>query len=148
MALADGIYLLPSVVALNLFPRVVSGDASGDTAAVFRSLALIYGALCAITIPVAGPAITLLYGDRFADAATIYYWMLAGIFCMGMVTVLSYHFAGRGFPLAALAVWFVGVAVNFGIVVPLLPERNDANVAALSVSISYALILALHMRLF
>jgi O-antigen/teichoic acid export membrane protein len=148
IAVWEGIGLLPAVVALNLFPRVAGGDSTGDTGAVFRSLTLVYGLLCVLTIPVAGPGITLLYGEAFSGAVTIYYWMLPGIFCYGMVSVLSYHFAGRGFPLEALLVWVVGVVVNFAIVFPLLARQANVNVAALAASLSYLLILLLHMRMF
>jgi O-antigen/teichoic acid export membrane protein len=148
IALAEGIHLLPTVVALNLFPRVARGDASGDTAAVFRSLTLVYGLLCVVTIPVAGPAIRLLYGHDFSNAVTIYYWLLPGIFSYGMVAVLSYHFAGRGFPLEALLIWIAGVVLNFAIVFPLLSRQASVNIAALAASLSYTLVLALHMRMF
>jgi enterobacterial common antigen flippase len=148
VAVGEGIRLLPSVVALNLFPRVARGDPSGDTAAVFRSLTLVYGVLCAVTIPFAGPVIRLLYGRDFSEAATIYYWMLPGIFCFGMVSVLSYHFAGHGFPLEALLVWVAGVVINFAIVVPLVSGGASVNTAALAISITYAVILLLHVRLF
>ena len=148
VALAETIHLLPTVVALNLFPRVARGDASGDTGAVFRSLTLVYACLCAATIPVAGPAIRLLYGHSFSEAATIYYWMLPGIFSYGMVSVLAYHFAGRGFPFEALAVWIPGLVLNFAIAFPLLSRHASVNYAAFAASVSYTLVLALHMALF
>ncbi len=148
LGLADAIYLLPTVVALNLFPRVAKGDTSTDTAAVFRSLTLVYGALCLATVPLAGLAITLLYGDAFAPAVQIYYWMVPAIFSCGMVSVLSYHFAGRGFPLGALLVWFLGVAVNFAIVIPLLIHHSSADYVALATSLAYTVILVLHIRLY
>jgi O-antigen/teichoic acid export membrane protein len=148
IAIAEGIHLLPTVVALNLFPRVVRGDASGDTGAVFRSLTLVYGLLCVLTLPVAGPGIRLLYGHDFSDAVTIYYWLLPGIFSYGMVSVLSYHFAGRGFPLQALVVWITGLVLDFAIVIPLLSRQASVNIVALAASLSYTLVLALHMRMF
>jgi O-antigen/teichoic acid export membrane protein len=148
IGLMDVISLLPAVVALNLFPRVARGDASTDTGAVFRSLALLYGGLCLLTIPIAGFAITLLYGDAFSAAVPIFYWMLPGIFAFGMVSVLSYHFAGRGFPLAALLVWFVGAALDFAVVVPALAKHASVNYAAIAISVAYVLILALHIRMY
>jgi O-antigen/teichoic acid export membrane protein len=148
VALAEGLHLLPTVVALNLFPRIASGDASADTGAVFRSLTLVYGLLCILTIPLAGSAIELLYGQDFSQAVTIYYWLLPGIFAYGMVSVLSYHFAGRGFPLEALLIWFVGVAVNLAIVFPLMSQHASVNTAAFAASVSYSLVLVLHMRMF
>jgi O-antigen/teichoic acid export membrane protein len=148
VGLMEAICLLPTVVALNLFPRVARGDGSTDTAAVFRSLTLVYGGLCIATIPVAGIAIRLLYGNAFSPAVPVYYVMLPAIFSYGMVSVLSFHFAGRGFPLGALLVWFVGVALNFAIAIPLLAEGANVETAALAMSVAYTVILVLHVRLF
>jgi O-antigen/teichoic acid export membrane protein len=148
IGLMDALTLLPVVVALNLFPRVARGDKSTDTAAVFRTLALVYGALCIATIPLAGVAIRLLYGGAFSGAVSIYYWMLPAVFSYGMVSVLSNHFAGRGFPLGALLVWFVGVVVNFAITVPALAGHHDVDFAAIGASVAYVVILVLHIRLY
>lgn len=148
LAIADGLHLLPTVVALNLFPRVARGEPAGDTAMAFRSLCLIYGLLCLITIPFAAPAIHLLYGSAFSDAITIYYWMVPAIFSYGMISVLAYHFAGRGFPREALLVWIPGLVVNFALVFPLLVHHDSVNVAAIAASLAYTLILVLHMRMF
>jgi O-antigen/teichoic acid export membrane protein len=148
LSIADGIHLLPTVVALNLFPRVARGEPAGDTAAAFRSLALVYGLLCLLTVPLAGPAIHLLYGSAFAESVTIYYWMVPAIFSYGMISVLAYHFAGRGFPREALLIWIPGLVLNFAIVFPLLENQADVTVAALGASLAYTLILVLHMRMF
>jgi O-antigen/teichoic acid export membrane protein len=148
VALGEMIHLLPVVVALNLFPRIARGDEATDTGAVFRSLTLIYAAVCLAMVPLLGPAIKVLYGEQFSGAIGICYWLLPGIFAYGMVSVLSYHFAGRGFPLEALLVWFAGVAVNFAIAVPLLSSHQSAAYAAIAISAAYAVILALHMRMF
>jgi O-antigen/teichoic acid export membrane protein len=148
IAAADALWLLPSVVALNLLPRLARRDEETDTAAVFRSLAVVYGLLCLFTVPLAAPLIRLLYGTEFGPAASIYYWLLPGIFAFGMVSVLSYHFAGRGFPLEALVVWFIGAAVNFAILIPLLSRGASAETAALVTSIACGCIFFLHVRLF
>lgn len=146
-ALADGMFVLPMVIGLNLFTRVARGDPDRATAEIFRSVAVLYGLFCLATVPVAGLGIRAIFGERYADAETLYYWLLPGIFCLGMLTILSQHFAGRGFPRAAIAIWFVGLAVNLAVNLAFLPGRG-AWVAALASSISYALLLALHMWLF
>src|SRR5262249_21642166 len=51
VALADGMYVLPTVVGLILLPRVAGGASSEVTAAVFRVTGLLFGLLCLITIP-------------------------------------------------------------------------------------------------
>lgn len=147
VALADGMHLLPSVVALNLFPRIARGDPHERSAAVFRSLTLLFALLCLITVPLAGPGIRLLYGHAFAPAVDIYYWLLPGIFAYGMLNVLSYHFAGRGFPLEAVLIWIPGLVLNLVIVLAFVPG-GSADIAALAATVSYVLILFMHMRLF
>jgi len=145
--IADGLFVLPAVVGLNLFPRVARGDPTEATAAVFRSIAVLYGLLCLATIPLAGPGIRLVFGDAFDGSVSLYYWLLPGIYCVGMLTILAHHFAGRGYPIEAAAVWLVGLAVNLAINVVFLPGRG-AWVASAASSVTYALMLALHIRLF
>jgi O-antigen/teichoic acid export membrane protein len=65
-----------------------------------------------------------------------------------MVSVLAYHFAGRGFPREALLVWIPGLVLNFAVVFPLLATHAGAYAAALGASLGYTLVLVLHMRMF
>ena len=146
-ALAQGMYLFPTVVGVNLFPRIARGAGSDMTAEVFRSVAVLYGLVCLATIPLADPAIEVLYGPGFGGATELYLWLLPGIFSLGMLTILSHHFAGRGFPLEAMLVWFVGLAVNLAINVAFLADHGT-YIASLASSVAYTLLLVLHMRLF
>jgi O-antigen/teichoic acid export membrane protein len=144
--IADGMFVLPMVVALNLFPRVARSDSHEQTAEVFRSLAVLFGALCLLTIP-AAQAIPLVFGEGFEGSISLYYWLLPGVYCLGLLTILAHHFAGRGYPKEAAAIWFVGLALNIAINVAFLPGRG-AWVASLASSIAYAVLLALHVWLF
>lgn len=145
--LADGMYVLPMVIGLNLFPRVARGAPVEQSAEVFRSMTVLYGLVCLITVPVAGPAIRLLFGADYADAAPLYYWLLPGIYCLGLLTILSHHFAGRGYPPILMAIWVAGLALNVGINVAFLPGRG-AEVASIASSITYAFLLVLNMAMF
>jgi len=145
--LADGMFVLPMVIGLNLFPRVARGDPTAASAEVFRSVAVLYGLFCLATLPVAGVGIQAFFGSEFAGATSLYYWLLPGIYSLGLLTILSQHFAGRGFPPLAMAIWFVGLALNLVLNVTFLPGRG-AWVAALASSITYAVLLVLHMSLF
>lgn len=147
LSLSDGMHLLPSVVALNLFPRIARGDPHERSAAVFRSLTLLFALLCLLTVPLAAPLIPAVFGHAFTPAVAIYYWLLPGIFAYGMLNVLSYHFAGRGFPLEAMLIWIPGLVLNLVIVVAFVPS-GGTHVAALAATASYAVILFMHMRLF
>jgi O-antigen/teichoic acid export membrane protein len=147
IGIGENLHLLPIIVPLNLFPRIARGETFESSAAAFRILCVVFGGFCLLTIPLVKPGLSLLYGSRFAAAADIYYWMLPGIFCYGMISVLAYHFAGRGFPIEAMLVWIPGLIINFAIMGIFLPGRG-AYVAALAASVSYVLVLVLHMRMF
>jgi O-antigen/teichoic acid export membrane protein len=145
--LADGMFVLPMVIGLNLFPRVARGDPTRASAEVFRSVAVLYGLFCLATVPVAGLGIGAFFGSEFEGATSLYYWLLPGIYSLGLLTILSQHFAGRGFPPQAMAIWFVGLALNLALNVVFLPGRG-AWVAALTSSVTYVVLLVLHMWLF
>jgi O-antigen/teichoic acid export membrane protein len=145
--LADGMFVLPMVIGLNLFPRVARGDPTEASAEVFRSVAVLYGLLCLVTVPLAGPVIRVFFGEQYSGATSLYYWLLPGIFCLGLLTILSHHFAGRGYPVQAMAIWVFGLALNIALNLAFLPGRG-AWVAALTSTITYAVLLVLHMWLF
>jgi O-antigen/teichoic acid export membrane protein len=145
-ALAEGIYLLPVVVGLNLFPRVARGGSAEQTAAVFRVVAVLYGAVVLVSVPLAGPTVELLFGPDFDGAVELYYWLAPGIFFLGLLTILSNHFAGRGFPLQIVAIWIAGLSLNLLINVVFL--HDGTYVASLASSVSYGVLLVAHMWLF
>ena len=134
-ALAQGMYVIPAVVGVNLFPRIARGGPDEMSAGVFRSFFLIYAAFCLLTVPLAPVFIPALFGAGFDDATELYWWILPGIFSLGMLTVLSHHFAGRGFPLEAMLVWFVGLGVNVAMNLVLLQDHGTW-VASLSASVA------------
>jgi O-antigen/teichoic acid export membrane protein len=146
-ALVEGMYLLPTVIGLNLFARISRGAPDQMSAEIFRSVAVLYGLLCLVSVPLAGPAIRLLFGTPFDPATELYYWIVPGAFSLGMLTILSHHFAGRGFPLEAMLIWFVGLAMNLGINIAFLADEGT-YIASLSSSIAYTFLLFLHLRLF
>ena len=145
--IADGMFVIPMVISLNLFPRVARGDPTQASAEVFRSSAVLYGLLCLVTIPLAGPAITTFFGESYSDATSLYYWLLPGIYAYGLVSILSSHFAGRGFPRAVILTWGFGIALNLALNLLFLPGRG-AWVASLASSISYGILLLMLMWLF
>jgi O-antigen/teichoic acid export membrane protein len=146
VSVGDALYIVPAVVAVNLFVQVAHGLETDASARVFRLLAPMYAALCLGSALFADVGIRVVFGSQFADAAVLYQWLAPGIFALGMLNVLAQHFAGRGYPLEAVLIWFVGLAINLAI--NLLFLDHGTYVAALSSSVAYVLLLALHMRLF
>ncbi len=147
VAMGSALYIVPSVIATNLFPRIARGGSHEMTAEVFRSVALLYGLLCLAMVPIAGGMIHILYGSAFAPASSLFYWLLPGIFSLGMLTILAQHFSGRGFPTAAILVWIPGVVLDIALNMALL-KHNGTYIASLASTVSYTLILLLHMRMF
>jgi O-antigen/teichoic acid export membrane protein len=145
--IADGMIVIPMVISINLFPRVARGDPAQASAEVFRSVAVLYALLCLVTVPLAGPAITAFFGESYSNATNLYYLLLPGVYAYGLVTILSSHFAGRGFPRAVILVWVFGIALNLVLNVLFLPGRS-AWVASVTSSVSYGILLLLHMWLF
>jgi O-antigen/teichoic acid export membrane protein len=147
VALADGMGMIPVAIGVNLFPRVAQGGATETSAEVFRAVGLLFALLCLVSVPFAGVAVSLLYGPQFDEAASLFLWLLPGIYCLGMVTILSHHFAGRGFPLEAMLVWFVALAIDIAINLVFLRSHGTA-VAAIASSIAYGVLYALHVAMF
>lgn len=147
VALADGLYLIPAVIAVNLFARLSRGLERQASAEIFRSFFVLYGAVCLLSVALAAPAIRILFGPQYADATSLYYWLAPGVFCLGMINILAQHFAGIGFPREAALIWIPGLAVDVVINVILLP-KDGVYIASLSSSITYLLVLLLHMRMF
>jgi SAM-dependent methyltransferase/O-antigen/teichoic acid export membrane protein len=147
VAMGGALYIVPTVIATNLFPRIARGGSHAMSAEVFRSVAVLYGLLCLAVVPIAGVAIQTLYGSAFAPASSLFYWLLPGIFSLGMLNLLAQHFAGRGFPTGAILVWIPGVALDVALNMALL-KHNGAYIASLASTVSYTLILLLHMRMF
>jgi O-antigen/teichoic acid export membrane protein len=142
VAAVDALYLLPAIVGFNLFPRIARGAERTLSIVVFRTLAPLYGALCLASVPLAGFAIHLLYGPRFTGSVGLYYWIVPGAFSLGMVTVLSNHFAGQGFPVTVMLMWLSAVVLNIALNVLFL--RDGLFVAPLASSVAYGLLLVMH----
>lgn len=145
-AIATGLSVLPAVVGLNLFPRVAAGGGGPLTGLVLRITAPIFALFCLVSVPAAATLIRPVFGTEFAEATQLYFWIVPGVFSLGMLTILSHHFAGEGFPVEAMLVWLAGLAVNLAINLAFL--EKGAWVASLSSSVAYTLVLVLHVRLF
>jgi O-antigen/teichoic acid export membrane protein len=148
VALADALYLLPVSISVNLFARLARGSVDRELSlGVFQLVAIGYLIVCALAAPLAGPVITLLFGAAYHPAISLFLWLLPGVYCLGLLTVIAYHFAAHGMPRELVLVWAPGLAVNLAIDLVLLPGHGT-YVASISSTIAYAIVLTLHLRLF
>jgi antigen flippase len=148
VALASALYVLPVSVSINLFARVARGSADRETSLeVFHLVAVGYLLVCVLAVPLAGPAIALMFGPAFHPAISLFLWLLPGIYCLGLLNVIAYHFAANGMPWGLLLVWIPGLAVNLALDIALLPHHGT-YVASIASTLAYAIVLVLHLRLF
>jgi O-antigen/teichoic acid export membrane protein len=147
VAIADLLYLLPIAVGFSLFPRVADTKDWYLTLRVIRVLGPCYLVLCLLSVALAAPAISLVYGNAFSEAAELYYWLAPGAFALGILSVLSQHFSGMGLPWVLVSAWAGGLVINVCLNVVLLPSEGP-YAAALSSSVAYVLVLGLHLVLF
>jgi O-antigen/teichoic acid export membrane protein len=147
VAVADAVYIVPLAIAINLFPRIARGAGHETSAQVFRVVSVLYCALCAASVVLAVPTVHYLYGPDFDASVALYALLAPGIYFYGMVNVLSHHFAGVGYPLRAAMLFVPAVLLNIAINLVFL-DRYGTEVASISSTISYGLLLVLHVRLF
>ncbi|HVG30774.1 MAG TPA: oligosaccharide flippase family protein [Pyrinomonadaceae bacterium] len=135
--------LLPGVISTLLFPRIAAaGDDRGALACrVTRHAAFVMLLICLAAVP-AVFALPLLYGEPFADATEQSLILLPGVFLVSVGGVLAQHFSGTGLPVALPLFWAGALCLNAALNFALVPALG-ARGAALSSSVSYALVFAL-----
>ncbi len=145
---ADLIYLLPMSVGLVLFPRL-SRHGEGDpifAQKVTRYTAFILALLCCAAALLARPTVALLYGAEFTGAVSALWWLLPGIWAYGVANQMATQLASVGMPHAAVMVWIPPLALNVLLNLIWIP-RWGIDGAAASSTLSYLLVLVLHLAL-
>jgi O-antigen/teichoic acid export membrane protein len=147
VALADGLYLLPMSLSVNMFARLARGADRELSVRVFHLVAVGFLVVCAIAAALAAPAIRFLFGPAYHPAISLFLWLLPGVYCLGVLNVIAYHFAGHGLPKELALVWVPGLAINLVLDLTLLPDHGT-YIASIASSAAYALVLVLHLRMF
>lgn len=140
--IADALSLLPTTVALLLFPQLINAKTTDlsvtlsvlkKVGALILVLALLIGFLAPFFIP-------LLFGVEFMPAVDIIRCLLPGSFFSCLIVILSQYLAARGLPLILVFIWLAGVLVNVILSYELMRHYGAVG-AASGLSMSYALIL-------
>jgi O-antigen/teichoic acid export membrane protein len=142
VAIADGLYVLPMAVGFNLFARVSRGTDAGITARVLATMAIVYALVCAFSALLAGPLVRNFFGHEFVGAVNLYYWLIPGVYALGLASVVAQHYAGVGSPPWLIAIWGAGLLTNLAINLVWLGDRG-VYIASLASSVSYGLVLVL-----
>jgi O-antigen/teichoic acid export membrane protein len=147
VVIAQGLIVIPAAIATNLLPRVARGRLVDFSARVFRVVAVLYGALCLAVALAAWPLVHWFFGARFGASLPMVLWLMPGTYALGMLSILSFHFAGSGYPRRATWIWAAGVVLNVALNLLLLPPYGTV-VASITSTVTYVLMLGLHVRLF
>jgi O-antigen/teichoic acid export membrane protein len=145
VSLADLIYMLPAIVGIILFPRLVALPDDGERWKVTRKVTTYLGIILSLSvclaIPLAKPVIGLLYGKSFLPAVPAFIILGIGTIFYGMNNILSYCLAAMAFPWFAVHIWVVMAGLNILLNLFLI-KRLGIEGAALSSLLCYFLLLA------
>ena len=142
----DGLILLPAAQALVLFPALVKNDVGRwqMLCRSLRSITVLMVVICAACWLGFRPLVQAVFGPEFLPSAEIMAWMLPGVFCYGLVAIVSQYLASVGFPRPLVGIWLAAVAMT-AIGSLLLAPRFGGKGAAMSFSAAYAVILVLEL---
>jgi O-antigen/teichoic acid export membrane protein len=143
----EALIVVPSVIATNLIPRIAKTEGASMTALVVRVTTVVWGAVCLLSVPVAVVGVPLVFGHGYDEAVTLYAWLAAGTFFLGMLSALMAHYWTRGYPPVLIAAWVGGVVVNVAGNALLLGPLG-VTVAPIMSSVTYAGVLAVHLVVF
>lgn len=147
--ISDALLLMPVTIGMILLPKIAAETTGGveTTARILRHTTLLLTGLVLVAAILAGPVVRTLYGPGFEGAALATLCLLPGIWALGLNGVLMNHFAGRGMPAVTLYAPLVGLLLNVGLNLVVVPRYGIAG-AAITSSAAYALMLALSLVAF
>ena len=141
--------LLGSVVGILTFQRVsADGSQSNRTAntnLIMRVLVIVTAASTVVMAAAAPWVVPLIYGSRFGPASQALQLLLPGLFALSLELVLINALAGEGSPPVVYRAPLLGVAVNVGANLFVIPRWGIDGAAATS-SVGYILVLLIVLR--
>ena len=141
--IGDILMLTSASVAAMLFPRLTAMEAGQRWRATKRVLKVSGAVLAAIAIVLAGmarPVFARWFGPEFVDSTIALYWLLPGLWCLGMNTLLYQHLSAFGLPAFMVVSTCAGAAFNGAVNLWAIPRYGMAGAAAVS-SATYILLL-------
>jgi len=141
VAIAEGLWMLPGVIATVLFPRISSlqdSEANMLTPKVSRHAFFLIFISSLVLIPLAKPLIRLLFGSAFLPSVTPLLILLPGIIALGGAKTISADLAGRGKPEIGTLAAFISLAINIPLNLLLIPRWGISG-AAFASTVAYSL---------
>jgi O-antigen/teichoic acid export membrane protein len=138
----DALLILPSSVAMVLFPQLVSGETRGGAPKTFNAtlwVVAIMAAVSGVLALISTPLIVFMFGEAFRDSAEALRWALPGVVLLSAVNVFGQYLAAEGFPISTVFAWAIATAIGYGLV-PSEPGPDAAKYAAGALSCAYAVL--------
>jgi O-antigen/teichoic acid export membrane protein len=147
--LAETLWYVPNALGTVMFSRAVDPTAdAGRIAAVLTRTTIAVAVATSIPAFILGPRLVeIVYGAEFGEAGDALRLILPGIVAYSVVAVLSRYIVGQGRPGTGTAVLLIGLALNVGSNLILIPRYGILGAAASS-SISYAVTALLTLIVF
>ena len=142
--IGDALILLPSTVALLLFPDLVRTSDPETRWRNTRKAAVWLGSAMAVIclgIAVVAPwVVPFVFGAEYQPAVDLVNGILVSVFVMSLITVVSQFLSAAGFPWSQVITWIIGCALHVGLSVILVPQYGALGVV-FSLAITTSLIL-------
>ncbi len=141
--IGDILMLTTASVAAMLFPRLTAMEAGQRWRATKRVLwvsGAVLGAIALVLAAMARPVFARWFGPEFVDSTVALYWLLPGLCCLGMNTLLYQHLSSFGMPAFMVVSTCAGAAFNGAVNLWAIPRYGMAGAAAVS-SATYILLL-------
>jgi O-antigen/teichoic acid export membrane protein len=138
VSLAEMVFHVPDAVATILYPRVAGSereeaDRIAPSVSRFTVLVTVIGALALIPAGIVAVAVIL---PDFGGSLLPFFILVPGTVALSVSKVLSGYISGLGRPLPVSLIAVIGIVVNIGLNLVLIPLMGIAG-AALSSAISY-----------
>jgi O-antigen/teichoic acid export membrane protein len=140
--LADCVLLLPTAVAMILFPKLSAMLVPAHKLRFTGKVAFGSGALLllldALTGILAKPVIHSMFGTPFLPAVGAFILLLPGVFFLGIQTIIVQFLNSMGFPLSVVIAWLFSCLLNVGMNLWAIPKYGIQGASIVS-SVCYTL---------
>ena len=144
---ADGLALLPSTVAILLFPKLLRADTQQRWSTMWRTFWGVGALMLLILGMVGGLApwlVPLMFGQAFAKAAVLVQILMPSVLIVSLTSVVSQYLAAQGFPKRQVLAWLFGLIVHTGLsywIAGIWGAMGVAVAAAISAALVFVLLL-------
>jgi len=144
--MADYILLLPTSIALILFPKLA---AMGDPSKQWTVAGKVTWGATAILLPLiavcallAHPAIRIAFGKAYLPSVIPFLLLLPGVFCLSLETIIAQFLASVGFPLSLVFAWLAACVLKISLNLWAIPHYGIKG-ASVASTICYSVMLFL-----